>query len=46
MEPCNSDWDLNTRSFKLRSHLVLGLNEAQFLDISLQTEFSERQSDR
>ena len=27
-------------------HLVSGLNEAQVLDVSLQKEFSERQSDR
>ena len=27
-------------------HLVSGLNKAQFLDVSLQKEFSERQSDR
>ena len=28
------------------THLVSGLNEAQVLDVSLQKEFSERQSDR
>ena len=32
--------------FSLRSHLISGLNDTQVLDVSLQKEFRERQSDR
>ena len=53
----NPDWDLNPRGEDSNpgkthslpteiTHLVSGLNEAQFLDVSSQKEFSERQSDR
>ena len=53
LKPCASDWDSNPRSqdsnpAKTRGlpteiiHLVLGLNEAQVLDVSSQKEFSER----
>ena len=31
---------------RMHAHLVSGLNEAQFLDVSSQEEYSERQSDR
>ena len=52
----NPDSDSNPRSRDLNpattnslpneiTHLVSGLNEAQVLDISLQKEFSEKQSD-
>ena len=55
-KPCISDWDLNPGGWDSNpaktpslpteiTHLVLGLNEAQVLDVSLQKEFSERQSD-
>ena len=46
--PCG--WDLNPAKVHTLppeiSDLVLGPNEAQFLDVSLQKEFSERQSNR
>ena len=46
----NPDCDLNpakTHSLPTDiTHLVLGLKETQVLDVSLQKEFSERQSDR
>ena len=52
----NADWDLNLCSQDLNlaqihglpneiTHLVSGLNEALVLDVSLQKEFSEKQSD-
>ena len=45
-----SDWDLNlAKTYGLPTyiaHLVSGPNEAQVLNVSLQKEFSERQSDR
>ena len=53
---CNPDWALNpparTQTWPKSSlpteitHLVSGLNEAQVLDVSLHTEFSDRQNDR
>ena len=57
LKPCTSDWDLNPRGRDSNpakthglpteiTHLVSGLNEAQVLDVSLQKEFSETQSDR
>ena len=53
----NPDWDLNPHGWDSNAakthslptettHLVLGLNEAQILDVSLQKEFTERPSDR
>ena len=55
-KPCDSDWDLcdlpNFFFFLMYrlltdiTRLVSGLNEAQVLDVSLQKEFSETQSDR
>ena len=52
----NPDGDLNPHSWDSNlaktcslpteiTHMVSGLNEAQALDVSLQKEFSERQSD-
>ena len=45
LKPCDSDWDSNPWCSEI-PHQVSGLNEAQFLNVSLQKEFSERQSDR
>ena len=36
----------NPTAIILSTHLVSGLNETQFLDVSLQSEFKERQSAR
>ena len=52
----SSDWDLNPHGWDLNlaktlslpneiTHLVSGPNEAQALDVSLQKESNERQSD-
>ena len=57
MKPRNSNWDLNQRGWDSNPvktpslpteiiHLASAFNEAQFLDVSLQKEFSEKQSDR
>ena len=57
LKPFPSDWDLNPRCLDSNpakthslpteiTHLVSGLNEAWFLDVSSEKEFSERQSDR
>ena len=57
LKPFTPDWDLNPRA-GTQTHvlglkpsqnpwyLVSGPNEAQVLDVSLQKEVSERQSDR
>ena len=42
---CNSDWVLNPWLLIEISYLISGLKEAQVLYVSLQKEFSERQSD-
>jgi len=42
---CNSDWVLNPWLLIEIPHLISGLKEAQVLYVSLQKEFSERQSD-
>ena len=58
LKSCNSDWDLKPSAWtqtwskpRLRllieiTYLVSGLNETQVLDVLLQKEFSERQSNR
>ena len=57
MKLCNWNWDLNQRGWdsnpaKTHSlpteiiYLASAFNEAQFFNISLQKEFSEKQSDR
>ena len=50
VNPCNSDWT-QTQSKPMVlltkiTHLFSGLNETQVLDVPLQKEFSEKQSDK
>ena len=48
VNPFTTDWDLNSCAGTQTQPkpMVSGPNEAQVLDVSLQKEFGERQSDR